>query len=350
MLFNPTMCDRTQEGDAFIPPDPNSEYIEKVRNLVNDEALLFKRRKNRFSEKVFNVENAGAEFPASWTSRFQIAQDGYSKSEFAADQHGLVQIHVDAAFQKTLLNDVLPTSAPEFLKDTEDGTLFRIYKLGSLEVRTSQEPTGDDETVLAVFSRRKPEWKLSSGWRAKEADESETVVKAKAYIEAAETDDNAPASADTTKPDCHFYVVLETDASHFIVTEKLRDGSITWAVNPDNLNDRNSLAKLLFTVDGKYGMTVHDIRNVRARSSGPVSPDVASFSASKAYARAIFQLISGRGFRGKWGSGTRAWVHIERPATSIEQRYAEAKQNILFAKPTIDGLSVGPEKSGHLGL
>ena len=35
---------------------------------------------------------------------------------------------------------VLPVAAPEFNKATEDGVVFRIYRIGSLEVRTIQEP------------------------------------------------------------------------------------------------------------------------------------------------------------------------------------------------------------------
>ena len=47
---------------------------------------------------------------------------------------------VDATFQQALLEEVLPTAAPEFHKATEDGVVFRIYRLGSLEVRTTQDP------------------------------------------------------------------------------------------------------------------------------------------------------------------------------------------------------------------
>eukprot|EP00930_Biecheleria_cincta_P000292 TRINITY_DN10061_c0_g1_i1.p1 TRINITY_DN10061_c0_g1~~TRINITY_DN10061_c0_g1_i1.p1 ORF type:complete len:1063 (-),score=187.22 TRINITY_DN10061_c0_g1_i1:320-3508(-) len=345
MLFNPTMCDRTLEGDAFIPPDPNSEYIERVRNLVNEEALLLKRRKAHFSDKGFIVDNAGPEFPSSWTSRFQVDKDGCSKMAFAADKHCLVQVQADAAFQKTLLHAVLPAASPEFLRDTEDGTLFRIYSIGSLEVRTTQEPAGE-ETVVAVFSRRMPSWKLSSGWRAKETDESETIVKVNAYVEAAESDGNTAYVSGESKPVCHFYVVLETDASHFIVTEKLSDGSITWAVDPDNLNDRNSLAKLLFTVDGKYGMTVRDIRNVQSKSAGPVPTDRVS-SASKAYARAIFQLISGRGFRGKWGGEIGKQTNIQTPGFSIKERGSDLLQGVLNAQKTS---AQKHEMCGRLGL
>lgn len=43
---------------------------------MNDEKLLFDRRKMYFYDRGFKVGNAGAEFPRSWTSRFQIEKDG----------------------------------------------------------------------------------------------------------------------------------------------------------------------------------------------------------------------------------------------------------------------------------
>ena len=39
-IFNPALADRMEEGDAFVPPDPNNSYISKVRGLVSDWALV----------------------------------------------------------------------------------------------------------------------------------------------------------------------------------------------------------------------------------------------------------------------------------------------------------------------
>ena len=36
-IFNAALADRTQEGDRFIPPNPNTSYVVKLRNLVNEE-------------------------------------------------------------------------------------------------------------------------------------------------------------------------------------------------------------------------------------------------------------------------------------------------------------------------
>lgn len=297
-IFNPVMCDRTAEGDAFVPPDPNLEYIGKVRNLVNEEKLALTRRKNRFLDKAFVVDNPGPEFPSAWTPRFQIEKEGRAQTTIAADKHALVQVEADPAFQKFLVNEILGAAAPEFTKSTEEGVNFRIYQIGSLEIRTTQEQDGE-ETIGAVFSRRAPSWELSSGSQAKEAGRGETVVKAKVYVEALEAEKPQPMFGNSTytvasKPRSHFYVVLETDASNIVVTEQLANGSTSWAVNSGKLEDRNSLAKLLFTIENK-GTTLERIRSLQAGSS----------KTSKAYAKTIFELITGRGFRGKWGGYVR---------------------------------------------
>jgi len=282
-----------------------------------------------FADKGFSVDNAGATFPASWTSGFQIERDGHSKVASAAGKHGFVQVQVDAAFQNTLLNDVLPVASPEFQKTTEDGTLFRIYCIGSLEVRTTHEPVGK-ESVEAVFSRRMPSWQLSSGWKAKEVQEEEVVLKAKVYVEGVDTQRDLYTSGEAS-PVCHFYVVLETDASHLIVTERLKNGSISWAMNPDNLDDRNSLAKLLFTVDSKSSMRVSDVRNAQFRNSGRLCASAAS-SASKSYAKIIFKLISGRGFQGKWAGGMRQGAGIQVPSRPTKPRDSDFLKGMWTAR------------------
>lgn len=303
-IFNPRMCDRTEEGNAFAPPDPNLEYIGKVRNLVNEEKLTLTRRKTCFFDTAFVVDNPGLDFPSAWTPRFQIETEGRAQTTISADKHALVRVQADLAFQQFLVNEVLPAAAPEFTKVTEDGVSFRIYRIGSLEIRTTQEQSGE-EVIGAVFSRRAPSWQLSSGSQAKEVSKMEAVTKAKVYIEATDAEKPQPASGKSTSavPHCRFYVVLETDASNTIVTERLADGSIAWAVNSDKLEDRNSLARLLFTSDCKNA-TVEGIKSLQAKQFSRVTS--AARSASKAYAKAVFELSTGRGFRGKWGGYVRA--------------------------------------------
>ena len=74
-VFNPAMCDRIEEGVAFVPPDPDLEYIGKVRNLVNEESMILARRKARFLDKSFMVDNPGSEFPSAWTPHFQVQKE-----------------------------------------------------------------------------------------------------------------------------------------------------------------------------------------------------------------------------------------------------------------------------------
>ena len=130
-IYNVPQCDRTEEGDAFLPPDPNMEYVTKVRNLVGEEESTRSRRKMRFADKSFSMTSPGPEFPRGWTSRFQVETDG--RMQAAPTKFGLAKLEVDANFEQTLLNDILPLAAPEFNKITEDGVAFRIYKIGSLE-------------------------------------------------------------------------------------------------------------------------------------------------------------------------------------------------------------------------
>merc|ERR1711904_262625 len=66
----------------------------------------------------------------------------------------------------------------------------------------------------------------------------ERVVKAVEYVE---------RDHQTTAPTTlyrRYYVVYSTDMGNSFVTEKLVDGTVTWEENPNNLYDRNSLAKV----------------------------------------------------------------------------------------------------------
>ena len=75
-IYGVPQCDRAEEGEAFIPPDPNMEYVTKVRHSVGEEESIRSRRKMRFADKGFSVASPGQEFPKSWTSSFQLEMDG----------------------------------------------------------------------------------------------------------------------------------------------------------------------------------------------------------------------------------------------------------------------------------
>jgi hypothetical protein len=296
---------------------------------VNEERLTVTRRKTHFCDKAFVAENPGPAFPSAWTSRFQIEKEGRAQTTIAADKHALVQVAADDAFQKFLIAEVLPATAPDFMKSNEDGTLFRIYHIGSLEIRTTQEQDAQ-EIIAAVFSRRAPSWQLASGKHAKDLDRREAVVKAKVYVEAAEAEQTRPVAI--SKSSCHFYVVLDSDASRIIVTERLADGSVAWAVNSDKLEDRNSLAKLLFTIDCK-NTTLEAIKNLQSKQSLRLPT-----ATSKAYAKAIFEVITGRGFRGKWGGYVRRYTgnsSMATPPTFYSGRTSDYMTGIWGARRSI---------------
>eukprot|EP00931_Biecheleriopsis_adriatica_P026426 TRINITY_DN16083_c0_g1_i1.p1 TRINITY_DN16083_c0_g1~~TRINITY_DN16083_c0_g1_i1.p1 ORF type:complete len:1036 (-),score=244.94 TRINITY_DN16083_c0_g1_i1:61-3168(-) len=309
-VFNRALADRMQEDSAFTPPDPNLAYVAKLRSLVNEEQSLRERRIASFSDKRFEVGNAGSEFPRSWTSRFQIQQEGRLQRSLPGSKNSLVTLQVDATFEKALLKDILPTAAPEFNKVTEDGMVFRIYRIGSLEVRTTQEASSI-EKVRAVFSLRPVVWKPIAGNGVREALDDEKILKAKLFVE--------NACADDKRADLyHYYVVLETERSNVIVTERLADGTTTWTVNPDNVEDRNSLAKLLVTMEVKPedATVVRKLKFSQAGNNRP-SEEGTSSSQRRRYAKAIMALVCDKMVQATSGRG-RAYPYPSRSKRSGE--------------------------------
>jgi len=282
-VFNPVLADRLSEGSSFIPPDPNLDYVAKLRNLIQEENNLGKQRKARFSDKNFTIGMAGMEFPRSWTSRFQLLHEGRAH----VGKPSLVSLQVDEIFKRSLLDDILPTAAPEFTQSTEDGIVFRIYRLGRLEVRTTQAPS-EEQDILAVFSQRSLT-EMTPGKVKAPVSPEEKFVKGRLYVEAMEGDHKDAVKHLHT---CHFYVVLETHLGNLIVTEKLADGSTTWVVNPNCLEDRNSLAKLMVCLDIR--MEKATVRNLKITQESHSLKANASPSERKRYARAIFSLVSPR--------------------------------------------------------
>eukprot|EP00913_Durusdinium_trenchii_P005530 g5152.t1 len=125
-----------------------------------------------------------------------------------------------------------------------------------------------------------------------EASHKEKLSKCKMYIEAYEHEA------------CNnFYMVLETEEKSLVVTERLANGSLSWKENPQNLEDRNSLAKLLFTVDCKENMLLGEV--VRHFEE---LPSDSSLDCRKHYAKALYKFVSGRNLRGKWGGSARRYA------------------------------------------
>lgn len=296
-VFQSPQCDRTQEGDAFIVPDPNMEYTSKLRSHIHEENSLLERRKLHFCDKAFKVGNAGHDFPRSWTSRFQIEKDGLAPKTEASNKTGLVKVEMDKAYSASLVRDVLPTAAPEFQEKTEDGTCFCIYKIGSLEIRTTQERFAEEQ-IGVVYSSRAPTWNLAA--TSQELSEREKVVECKVFLEAAE-------GYVVGKQPHHLYMVCITANKNVIVTEKLANGSTIFLVNPKSLEDRNSLAKQLFKSDCVEQATVKDVKTQQTNFNKTFEEGV-SLSVRKQYVKSVFKQLTGKTFKGKWGGFIRRYA------------------------------------------
>merc|ERR1712039_1090814 len=168
--------------------------------------------------------------------------------------------------EESLLEEVLKSTIPVFDKKTEDGTHFLIYRLGSLEVRATQALNGKI-IIGAVFS-------LGSDRQAEEASDSERIVKATQYVE----------KSSGSKLHCCYYVVFETESGCKIITEMLPTSGVTWKANPKNIEDRNSLAKVISSSDcGNPGATLGAVRSFLVGQTA---------SKNKQYARVAMRHVS----------------------------------------------------------
>jgi len=270
-VFNPALADRRSEGDLFIPPDASYSHVQKLRELVKEEETVQERRKELFFSVDFLMGDPGRNFPRSWTPTFEITHGRRSIPAPEGQSQGVLHLRPEYKDQTLLLDCALKTSAPIFDKCTEEGLRFRIYRAGSLEVRTTQEREGR-EIVGAVFSIRSKAPKAGS----KAIGVQEKISKVVEYVENA-----FDAGSDRSLLGCHYYLVLETMDGNRIVTERLGDGQLTWVEDPEDLDDRNSLAKVTRCDALDTGITVEELQAYRAKLAEGVAPS------SKRYAQAI---------------------------------------------------------------
>jgi hypothetical protein len=272
-IFNTHLSDRREkEGLAFLPPDGGMAYVEELRTLVHKELAVQQERKAYFLSLKFSERDAGPLFPASWTDPVAFARA--ASPEETVDRCPRSDYLAAAPVFAHLLRSATPT----FDKSTEDGTHFRIYTFGSVEIRTTQVNGGEEE-IGAVFSSAKA--------KAQDRKEGFQVVKVTEYVEW-EKDQDKDAWH-------HSYVVLETSVGGKVVTEQLRDGSVTWEENPKDLEDRNSLAKVVRSAEtSAAGVLLKDVESCQskqARASG--SLPFVFHGQRKHYARAVYGLASG---------------------------------------------------------
>jgi len=256
-VFNPSLSDRRDEGNRFIPPDTSFAYVQKLRALVQEEEAVQQQRKDHFFSKLFSHENPGSLFPSSWGSSVEILRQDATMKQ-GCHLHPIL----DYKAKSLAWDHALKSAVPVFDKTTENGTRFRIYQFGSMEVRTTQELDGT-ETIGVVFSSRVSKEGSENDQRG--VKDNERIVKVSEYVEKSEG-----------VPRC--YVVLETDQKSVILTEELPDGTVKREHNPKDLDERNSLAKLVrHTPDcSAFNITVNDIKHCRRDVYNFVSGDAAA--------------------------------------------------------------------------
>jgi len=287
-IFSSKLTDRRSEGDLFSPPDASHTYVTKLRALVKEEESVRQRRRTNFSSKTFNMEEPGFLFPSSWKSSFET-----SSSEEQRLRSTLVARPEYKDQAAEILQDALQDSSPMFEKSTEEGLCFRIYTLGSLEVRSIQE-VESEELVVAVFSIKKPE-PAGAVQGNKKVPDQEKVVKATQYVE------RTLGSVSLAAPGAqhHYYVVLETENGNKIRFERLSTGKLAWESGAEDLEDRNSLAKVMHSGKCKPGLLVGDMKsfqNTLAKGNAMVQDlraPTAALASCKRHAKSMFAHATG---------------------------------------------------------
>uniref|UniRef100_A0A7S4SMQ4 Uncharacterized protein n=1 Tax=Alexandrium monilatum TaxID=311494 RepID=A0A7S4SMQ4_9DINO len=271
-LFNPVLSDRRMEGDLFVPPDASPEYLERLRALLKEEQLAFEQRKEHFLSPGFVRDAPGPLFPSDWVPAHGITH---------GQAQGTRKLHVRSDYG-TRMERMLRTATPVFDKAAEDGTKFRIYEVGSLEVRTLQEHDGQ-ERIGVVFSTRAPRSERSAVGDI-ESKHDGTVVRATMFVETtAQTKDSKRPPADI-----RFYVVFETLGGDLVMTERIGDRTL-WVQNPDELEARNSYAKVTRSVDcSSMGITILDVKEHQERELASIGRTEAECAS---YADGVYRVV-----------------------------------------------------------
>lgn len=268
-IYDPNMSDRRAEGENFVPPDTSCNYVQKLRKLVEEEDKLREQRLERFLSCDFSVASPGDLFPSSWKPTVEIANNK-SPELHACDYKSLsLKIH-----------RVLKSTTPTFDNKTEEGTRFRVYNIGSLEVRTTQQAEfGSKEIIGAVFSK---ESTTSSKIANLGQHDKSKLVKIAEYVEG--TNDSRRS-----------YIVFQCDKGNTFLTEKLENSMATWEENPAGLEARNALAKVVRSSDVfAIDVTVRSMKNLQAMNNAQTQCKCsASSSECKRYAQVVYSHAIG---------------------------------------------------------
>ncbi|CAK0907839.1 unnamed protein product [Prorocentrum cordatum] len=221
-VFGSRLCDR-RPGQG--PPAGDGSRLESLRRLVGEERDARARRRQHFLGEDFSAEAPGPLFPASWRSAFSIS---FGRGAGPGGRPARRPLEHDGAGAAQALG----AAAPVFDRSTEDGVRFRIYRRGSVEVRTTQ-PEGGDEAVGAVFELCAPP----------PPPASTPVVKVSEFVRSAES---SPAPE---RPAYHHFLVVETDLGDAILAESREDGSVAWVPNSPGLGELCSRSRVLRAAD-----------------------------------------------------------------------------------------------------
>jgi len=288
-VFCPALSDRRHEGELFMPPAATFAYVQQLRDLVKGEDIVRSKRKEQFFSTDFVTEDPGFSFPRTWTPSFPIENGKVEirgrQSKCQGTLHPRTLSKEKAA---ALLEHVKKTSHPVFDRCSEEGMRWCIYRLGNIEMRTTQEPECE-EVVGVIFSIQ--DHASKSAARDQNLDEQpvawEEISKVTEYVER-----SFGTIAEPSTVRRRYYLVLEAQSGQKIVTERLGDGALSWIENPEALDDRNSLAKVTRSKALNSGVTFQDMKAYQAKLTEGVAPS------GKRYAQGAFihaVVFSGRG-------------------------------------------------------
>jgi hypothetical protein len=275
-VFHPCSSDRREDGERFTPPDTTTVYVGKLRALVREEEKVRAERRAQFLSRRFRPEDCGPLFPGSWTSASKVA--GEAKKQGSEELHERPEY---AAQSGGVLEKALKDTSPIFENTAEDGERFRIYKIGSLQVRTTQSH-GGEELIAAVFSTLAAPTASKRGPTVAGQDqaikEDDKITKVTEYVEVA-----------TQAPFRHSFVEVETESGRAAVTERLPSGQVIWTESPQDVEVRRCLAKVVRTKDCRgAGILAGELKWYQEKEGGRQSDAVS-------YASGAFAWASGAG-------------------------------------------------------
>jgi hypothetical protein len=265
-VFNQQLSDRRHEGDRFVPPETSPSYVQQLQQLLKEEEVCKERRRRHFCSREFTVEDPGPLFSSSWKASFEIAHAREARG--TSPQGALLYERQDYKAEALVFETILRTTTPVFHRTAEDGMQFRIYKFGSLEVRTTQEQN-TREVIGVVFSTHapRPRQATSVGDVERVSIDQERIVKATQYVEEMSWN-RGEAGCHEPNLKYHAYVVLETEQATSIATEMQADGAVMWEINPQALEVRNSLAKVFSAGECRLGgLCVRDLKCYQAQEA-----------------------------------------------------------------------------------